>query len=353
MILLALACVVSDDEVAEPVASERAPPLAQKHTVNTDDGAAIVLNRRQADGPPVIIVHGISSNHHCWDLTPERSLAVYLQEQGFDAWLLDLRCHGDATLDATGKRQWAGWSIDHYGRHDVPAAVDYVLQKTGSERVGYVGHSLGGMVGAIYAGTHPGANDKLSALIAVGSPMDFSDPDPVVWSALTTAGFTWIPVIPSDLGGKVAALLDGETHTAVDRWAQDLLFTDIQQDLIGEMYSRVASPLTRGELKQLSLVTREGVFVDAEGEVDYVEALTNVQVPTLVISGRGDQIAPVDRVYAYYASTGAEQKRFVVAGKAQGFAADYGHLDLPLGDHAREEIYPLIRDWLIAPTDAP
>ena len=330
----------------EEVRIERNLPEAERYTVATDDGAAIALTRRPNDGLPVVIVHGISSNHHCWDLTDERSLAVYLQEQGFDAWLVDLRGHGDATLDADDKRQWAGWSIDHYGQHDIPAAVDFILAETGYDRVGYVGHSLGGMVGAIYAGTHPGAEDTLSSLIAVGSPMDFTDPDPVMWSALYSAGFTWVPLIPSGLGGRFAALFEGKTFTRADAWAQGLLFTDIQQGVVPLMYANVASPLTRGELLQLSRVVESQSFVSAEGSIDYLAALNDVKTPTLVISGRGDQIAPVDRVYAYYDAVGADHKSFVVAGRATGFSADYGHLDLPLGDHANEEIYPIIADWL-------
>lgn len=347
MILALLAC--SHDPLEpqdEFVPLQPVMPPSVQHTVPTDDGAAIVLTRREAKGPPVVIVHGISSNHHCWDLTPERSLAVYLQEEGYDAWLLDLRGHGDAVLDADGERQWAGWTIDHYGQHDVPAAIAYIQEQTGQKKVAYVGHSMGGMVGAIYAGTVPEANDNLAALIAVGSPMDFTDPDPVVWSALTSAGYTWVPVIPSDWGGHVAGIFQGESYTRADAWAQGLLFTDIEPLVVGLMYRTVASPLTRGELKQLSRTMETKAFVSAEGNVDYLKALENATIPTLVISGRGDQIAPVDRVYAYYDAVGAQEKEFVIAGKSTGFSADYGHLDLPLGDHAREEIYPLIASWL-------
>jgi len=342
-VILALVACHGGEEVPK---EERNLPDAEHFVVATDDGAAIALTRRPNDGLPVVIVHGISSNHRCWDLSSDRSLAVYLQEQGFDAWLVDLRGHGDATLDAEGERQWAGWTIDHYGQHDIPAAVDFVTEFTGYEQVGYVGHSLGGMVGAIYAGTHPGAEDKLSTLIAVGSPMDFTDPDPVMWSALYSAGFTWVPLIPSGLGGRFAALFEGRTFTPADTWAQSLLFTDISQSFVPLMYANVGSPLTRGELLQLSRVVEEESFVSAEGSIDYLKALNDVRTPTLVISGRGDQIAPVDRVYAYYDAVGAEDKQFVVAGRATGFSADYGHLDLPLGDHAREEIYPLIAEWL-------
>jgi poly(3-hydroxyalkanoate) synthetase len=71
-----------------------------------------------------------------------------------------------------------------------------------------------------------------------------------------------------------------------------------------------------------------------------------VTVPTLVIAGRADQIAPVDRVMAFYTSVGAPERRLVIAGRTTGFAVDYGHLDLTLGDHAATEIFPLIAEWL-------
>ena len=89
-----------------------------------------------------------------------------------------------------------------------------------------------------------------------------------------------------------------------------------------------------------------GHFRSADGSVDYLDALGELQVPLMVIAGRADNIAPVDRVLPYYLAAGSPQKSFVLAGRATGFSADYGHMDLTIGDHARAEIYPLIRDWI-------
>jgi len=33
--------------------------------------------------------------------------------------------------------------------------------------------------------------------------------------------------------------------------------------------------------------------------------------------------------------------------KNEGYPTDYGHLDLNLGMHAREKVYPKIYEWLI------
>ena len=324
---------------------------AERFDVVTADGAAITLHRHapaaeaaDPDAPPVLVVHGISSNHHCWDLARDRSIGVFLAEAGVDAWLLDLRGHGDATRDARGHAQRSGWAIDEYGLHDIPAAVAFVRQKTGAAQVAYVGHSLGGMVGAIYAGHVPGGDGALSALVAVGSPMDFSDPDPLVGVALKLADVSGpvMPVVQSALGADLYAGLKSNP-LKID----DMLFNDLADvKTRAEMYRRVVSPMTGGELRQLGQLKSGGGFASLDGERDYLAGLAAVETPTLVIAGRADNIAPVDRVLPYYQAVGAERKRFVVAGRSTGFAADYGHLDLTLGDHAREEVFPIILDWV-------
>ncbi len=324
---------------------QEAPHCAgsEQYRVRTEDGAEVVLHRHPASGTPVLVVHGISSNHHCWDLSADRSLAVDLAEHGMDAWLLDLRGHGDARRDSAGGKQNSGWTIDDYALYDLPAAVDKVLAETGAEQLAFVGHSLGGLVGSIYAATVPGADERLSAFVAVGSPMDFSDPDLVMGASLGLGSLASIVLrnLPSQWVAGLQARLPG-TYLPLD----DLLFRDLSPDVRELMYQRVASPMTRGELRQLSRAPEHGALTDREGGVNYIDAISQVQTPALVIAGRGDQIAPVDRVLATYEALGSPEKRFVIAGRSTGFSADYGHVDITLGDHVREELFPLIRDWV-------
>ena len=83
----------------------------------------------------------------------------------------------------------------------------------------------------------------------------------------------------------------------------------------------------------------------SEGQLPAASALPALQVPLRVIAGRADRVAPVDRVVPYYDLAGSAEKDYILAGRANGFASDYGHLDLVLGDHAAEEIYPRIVEW--------
>jgi pimeloyl-ACP methyl ester carboxylesterase len=112
------------------------------------------------------------------------------------------------------------------------------------------------------------------------------------------------------------------------------------------MYKAVVSPLFAGELSQLMSVTQQGVFSDETGHEHYWKTLEKVRIPTRVIAGRGDRVAPPDRVYGFYSGLKNAERDFVIAGEATGFSVDYGHLDLPLGDHAQKEIFPLVVEWL-------
>ena len=147
--------------------------------VDTEDGAQIALQRHVTPGgPPIVLCHGISSNHHFWDLAPDRSLALDLHARGYDVWNLDLRGHGFAERLRSGKRQRGRWTIDDYGRHDLPAAFAHVLDATGAERLAFVGHSMGGMVLALYLTEAP--DPPLSSAVVVASPLDFTEPDRLI-----------------------------------------------------------------------------------------------------------------------------------------------------------------------------
>ncbi len=322
------------------------PPCGVDHGVflDTPDGAVIHLHRHQADGPPVLVVHGISSNHYCWDLDAERSIGSYLAARGFDTWLLDMRGHGDARKAPGAKNLERGWTADDYGLGDIPTAVSYIQEQTGHEKLGYVGHSLGGMVGAIYASQV--GDEALWAMVVVGSPAEFTDPDPVLALTRHTFGITGatMPFILTPQLARVANAFNDSLPIDVEAY----LFQDenMEPEAARRMMRTVVSPLWPGEMLQFAGMIEDGQFQSRDGVEVYVNAMENIRVPVLAIAGRADRVAPPDRVRGYYDAVGSEHKRFVVAGQENGFGADYGHLDLPIGDRAPEEIYPLIEGWL-------
>ncbi|MCB9687385.1 MAG: alpha/beta fold hydrolase [Alphaproteobacteria bacterium] len=318
-------------------------PDAELVWVDVGEGHQAALHHTPREGaPPVVLCHGISSNHRFWDLEPGRSLVEALWDEGFDVWNLDLRGHGDAVRDEEGRRQRPDWSVDDYGTGDLPAVFDLVLERTGAAELSYVGHSMGGMVLAVYLATHP--DPPLSSAVVVGSPLDFRDPDALLALALGTAGpARGLRFVPTPAGAKVLAITRRDTVSRVD----ELLHNPENLDPKAEarMFRAVVSPMSRGELQQFSHA-RDGEFRSADGSTVWRQRLGDVDVPMLFVAGRADRVANPDRVWSYYDAVGTDDKAFVVVSRANGFHGDYGHLDLGVGDHAGDDVFPLVTTWL-------
>jgi len=307
---------------------------AQQHLIATRDGAAVHLHRHPASGPPVLVVHGISANHRCWDLTADRSIATALNDAGYDAWLLDLRGHGLAHVDTDGHEQRSGWSLADYGRHDLPAAIEFIQAQTGYEKLGFVGHSMGGMVLTIYNHIH--GDDAFAAIVAVASPIDFGSPDPLLRLTERATGPGTIPRrIPSPaLGKAVSGFNKLPIHAHELLWSQSNMSDEARE----MMLETVISPMSRQELIEVRQMLQTGHLPSAS-------SLPSLTAPLLVIAGRADRVAPADRVRPLLEQAGSAEKSYFLAGRINGLAHDYGHLDLVIGDAAAEEIYPRIVSW--------
>ncbi|MEX0683490.1 MAG: alpha/beta hydrolase, partial [Dehalococcoidia bacterium] len=90
------------------------------------------------DGPPLILLHGLSSGSRIWDWTAP------LLAQRFRVIALDQRSHG--LSDAPD---------DGYGFDDVTADLDAFIEALGLERPALAGHSWGASVALTYAVAHP------------------------------------------------------------------------------------------------------------------------------------------------------------------------------------------------------
>jgi len=327
-------------------------PLAPPHCseavsthVPTADGAEVALHRHPSAGAPVLLIHGISSNRHFWDLTEEHSLAAMLTEAQLDAWVLDLRGHGDATVTRDGTKQQHGWTIDDYGKHDLHAAIEHIRDTTGRDKVAVVGHSMGGMVAAAYHGHH--GDDALSALVVVGAPITFDSK--TILMRMNRAGLqmgTLWKSFASQKWAKMASRVPGDFPVH----GEGVLFTakNMTPPMRRYMLERVVSPVSREELAQFHQILKQGRFVSTDGRTDYAKELASLNVPLLAVAGAGDKVVPLKAVSDWIPHAGSEDETLMTMSEANGQAADYGHLDLVLGDVARVEVLNPIVTWLEA-----
>ena len=133
--------------------------------ITAADGTRLALYRLgPSTAPPVLLMPGTFSNHTFWLGTKGHGMAWDLAEAGFEAVVLDPRGHG-----GSDPHKGEGWNFDHWGRVDVPAAVDAL---TGSgRRLLLVGHSAGGAAMLVGLAGEPAVRERVAGIVALATPV--------------------------------------------------------------------------------------------------------------------------------------------------------------------------------------
>ncbi|MDV2504128.1 MAG: alpha/beta hydrolase [bacterium] len=346
--------------------------IVENHGVRTDDGWTLALKRFRRNGAPellgpVVLTHGFSYNGAFWDLDEAHSLARYLADRDFDVWVVSLRGAGASTkpgfsaLKSIITTRWAdlpatipratldpskaNWTVDDYIDHDVPAIISYVIQATGRPKLFWVGHSMGGMI--LYAHMERVPEARVAGLVAVASPMNIPQPpNDLLQGILKQEGLLKISAlaINTTLPAKLTSPLGGVVQTPMDK----LFYNRQNMDhlTVTNLFLNVVEDIPQGVLDQFMNLIRTGEFERIDGSYNYTRNLGKVTVPVLLVAGAVDNLAPPEVVRFSYDHVASSDKTYRMFGRVNGHKADYGHSDLILGKHSREEVFPLIAQWL-------
>ena len=320
----------------------------ETHFVACADGWRIALHRVKPSRPdpdklPVILCHGLGANRFNLNFPGRHSLARYLADRGYDAYVLELRGAGLSTR----KRffdpvRWDFGFLD-FVEFDLPAAIDHVLKVTGKPRVHWVGHSMGGMVA--YAFAQRPAAEKLASLCAVGSPGHFRNLSQMRGAARLKCLLAPFPVVRVDW-------IFGAFIPLVGHWNPKFITDNYNPENMAVRTAREAganlvSPVSRKLLLDFAHYVETGRFEGADG-TDFAAGLDRVARPVFLISGSVDKLAPRDCVEFVHARVVSADKKYRCFGKEFGDLSDYGHGDLLLGETAPDEVFPAIAEWLEA-----
>jgi pimeloyl-ACP methyl ester carboxylesterase len=314
--------------------------------VRTDDGAVLDVHLTHdvgtdAHAPVVVVCHGFVQNALAFEvpqLAGTRSLLAHLRSLGFHV----------ATLELRGRTHGAHESPTAHGLHeytdvDVPAVLR-ALKARGHTRVGWVGHSMGGLVATALP---PEARDLVDAVVTLGSPLFAGRPHLHVLEGRSTAalvrgarrlhgrglpfrGRAWSNGLHS-----MRRVLDVPWIPAPVRlWApgslaDDALAFTLQRSFADDSFAVLAD--------LLELVVTKG---DRAGRVDMNERLARFDRPALVIAGDVDDLAPPVGARPLFErlGTAAAHKQYV--------EARAGHIDLVVGAAAPTTVWPAIAAFL-------
>lgn len=313
------------------------------HMVTTGDGWQIRLCRyrpAEQEGEPVFLCHGAMGNQFNFTSPQGDSLVDCLVEEGYDCWAIDLR--GDRSSEAPAGRSRYTACVDEFLLEDIPAAIDYIREKTGHSQVHWVGHSLGGMLLYAYELAH--GLENVASATTLGSPPGFDgvhiahprrllkllDAVPGVVECLARAFSIFLPLLKPKL--SFAPINWENMHPN----AGAATFFNLIEILPPKVAEELASWAAHGEWRMKN------------GEIDVLEGLKNLQMPLFAIYGQADPVVPIKRARAFFEALPAKDKQILVLSKVNGHSADYNHVDLTFARNGREEVYRPIAQWLDA-----
>jgi pimeloyl-ACP methyl ester carboxylesterase len=262
-------------------------PAARKKTVNVLGLPIHCLEWGTPAGEPLLLIHGFLDQAHSW-----KPLVEFLQQRlDRSLWIVapDCRGHGDSG--------WIG-SGGYYHFPDYVLDLDCVVRALGVSRFKLVGHSMGGTISFLYAGTFPDRVSRLVLIEGIGPiGMNFSDAPMRMQK--------WI----SELHER------GRDHfreyTSIEAGARQLQRTN------SRLEDKLAMELARAGMKQndrgkwvwkfdpLHRTTAPQPFYSFQA----IEFLRRIECPVLIVEGRESQ--PAQRPDKQARLDALRDKRFV------------------------------------------
>lgn len=277
-----------------------------------DSSVELVLTRlglvghEEQRGVPVVLLHGSFSNRRFWYSPKCLGLGPHLARAGFDVWIAEMRGHGLSPRNQDYRRN----RVADYARYDLPAIGAFVREQAG-QVPHWIGHSLGGITLAAALGGHYLGEEDAASVALFGSQISR-----VYWP---------LKVPPVEWGGrfllKRMAVLSGP---GLKRGPED-------------------EPIGIG-LESLRWHGLFGRFGDAER--DWWKGLAEVRVPVLAVGAAGDLQDPAWACRKLLEQFGSETRQFLCLSRENGFADDYGHIEMLVSKHAQQEVWPLVEHWL-------
>jgi pimeloyl-ACP methyl ester carboxylesterase len=289
---------------------------------------------------PVVLCHGLSNNHRFLEFQAPHSLAAALADAGFECFTVELRGAGNAAPAPVGTRP--DGCIDDYVRFDVPALLRHALKQSGALKAFWVGHSLGGLVAL--AAAEGEVQEKLKGIVTIGSPVFFQPQWRTRW--LLKFGYWLSPLgrFRTDWFAALAAPFAGWLNVPIGKNMAN------QRNMPGWVQRRalatVIAPIWHGVLSQLRDWTHDDRFRSVDLKTDYRDRIRAMTVPSLIIGGSIDGLAPPANCRQHFAIAGSPDKELQLFGVPFGQQEDYGHGDLLLGTRAHQEVYPKLIAWL-------
>ncbi|XP_057591921.1 lipase member K isoform X1 [Hippopotamus amphibius kiboko] len=151
----------------------------EKYDIVTKDGYVLGVFRiphgrkcpRTAPKPVVYLQHGFIASASNWiSNLPHNSLGFLLADAGYDVWMGNSRgntwSRKHLKFSTKSPEYWA-FSLDEMAKYDLPATINFIIEKTGQEQLYYVGHSQGTTIAFIAFSTNAELSKRIKIFFAL------------------------------------------------------------------------------------------------------------------------------------------------------------------------------------------
>jgi len=347
----------------------------ESHEAVTSDGYILTLHRIphgkknstvKKVRPPFYLQHTVLSSSADWVINlPNQSLGFILADQGFDVWMGNVRGNAyskkHVSRRVSSKEFW-DFSIDEHSKYDFPAMVNYILNKTGQEKLYYVGHSQGSVMAHAGLAENPELQSKIKIYFALAPISRMSHVNRAIRSiASWESKLRYVCRLFGIREFYPSSKWSRRFFGFICRWMPSMC--KLVMDLIqgGQDHKHInstrlpiyvahtpAGTSTKNALHWFQLINSK-LFRKYDygetGNMKHYKAkhppeydIANVHMPTVIISGEKDTLAPPEDVKWTAGRLGLVIKMFEIK--------EYNHMDFIWGTDSGKILYNMMKYYI-------
>jgi polyhydroxyalkanoate synthase len=286
---------------------------------------------------PLVFVFALVNRPYILDLRPGKSVVEHFIHAGFDTYLVDWGVPDEAERHLT---------LDDYINGALVNVVDYLCERTGSDRVNILGYCMGGTMSAMFTALHP---ECVRNLMLLAAGIDFSGRDGLL-QLWTDERYFDVDAFVDTYGNAPAEFLQAaflmlkpvqnlmEKPIAFWERVEDDRYVDDFLSMEAWLNDNIPVP---GEVFRefVKYLYQQNRLVQNRMPVGkHTVDLRQITCPVLNIMARRDDLVPCSQSAPFSSLVGSTDR--------QTIEFEAGHIGLAVGSRAQKELWPQAVEWL-------